>query len=119
MPRRRLLASLAGVAAFVALGTHVAQAAAGPSFGADFAVVSACTSDGVRADLDIDATVVRSVTVRDLPAECLGNTVTVTLGHAAGGVSVTERVTGTSTRLALGSPLPVRDVTSIALLLTD
>jgi|tagenome__1003787_1003787.scaffolds.fasta_scaffold20823627_2 hypothetical protein len=118
MTQRRLLASLAAVAAFGALGV-VGQAAGGGSFAADFGVVEPCTDAGVRADLEVDASVVRAVTVGDLPAQCLGQDLDVTLGGSTYDVTVSGPVTGTSTRLVLASPVAAHDVQTIAVLLTS
>jgi hypothetical protein len=118
MTQRRLLAGLAAVAAFAGVG-GVAHAAGGGSLAADFSVVSPCTDAGVRADLEVDGTEVRAVTVGNLPADCLGQDLDVTLGRPTDDVTVAGPVTGTSTRLVLARPVAVQDVRSIAVLLTD
>jgi hypothetical protein len=118
MTQRRLLASLAAVAAFAGVSV-VAQAAGGGSFGADLGLVTACTDAGVRADLEVERTVVRAVTVGNLPVDCVGQDLDVTLGRSTGDVTVAGAVTGASTRLVLARPVAAQEVRSIAVLLTD
>jgi hypothetical protein len=119
MPPRRLVATLAGLAAFAAVGTGVAHAAGGVALGADMIAATSCTDAGVRADFEIAGQSVRAVTVADLPDSCWGQTVTVTVARGTGAdVSVSAPVTGGSTRLPLAAPVDAADVTSLGVLIT-
>jgi hypothetical protein len=117
MPPRRLLATLAGLAAFAAVGTGVAHAAGGVPAGAEAIVTTACTDAGVRADFEIAGQSVSAVTVAGLPSSCLGQTVTVTVARDTGAdVTASATVGGGSTRVALAAPVNAADVTSLGVL---
>jgi hypothetical protein len=118
MPKRRLLASMAGLAAFAVLGTGVAHAAGGAALGDDGVAVTSCTDAGVRADFEVAGLTVRAVTVAGMPDACVGQTVTVTLTRDSGAdLSASAPVTGRSTRLALTAPVPAADVSSLGVLI--
>jgi hypothetical protein len=119
---RRLAASLLGAAVFVGLGAHGVHAAGGFSLdsalGADGDRTAACTEDGVRVGYRLTGTAVGAVTVEGLPEACVGQAVSVTVGRASGhGVETTGTVTGTTTVLALGTPVDATAVTYLTVVI--
>jgi hypothetical protein len=117
MSHRRTAAAACGLLAFVLVG-GVAHASGAAVLGAAATVVTPCTDAGVHADIDLDGMMVRSVTVSGLPAACLGQSVSVTLGQSAGpAVEASGRVTGSVVSLEVARGLDARDVSELAVAL--
>ncbi len=117
MSPRRTAAAVCGLVAFVLVG-GVAHASGGAGVGAAAAAVTPCTVAGVRAELDLDGLLVRSVTVRDLPAQCRGGSLRLTLGRSAGpDVGVSGPVTGPTLVLDVGRRVDARSVNEVAVAL--
>lgn len=117
MSHRRTAAAACGLVAFVLVG-GVAHASGGAVLGAATTVVTPCVEAGIQADVDLDGMMVRSVTVSGLPAACLGESVSVTLGQTGGpDVEASGRVTGSTVSLDVARRLDARDVSELAVVL--
>jgi hypothetical protein len=121
MPRGKVFVALAALVASAAVSAAASQLGGlgVSSLGADAAPVTSCTGTGVRTAFVIDGPMVTGIEVHDLPAECTGKTVQVSVSASIGpgGESTGVAAVGTTT-LALGTSVPASALASIAVVVS-
>lgn len=121
MPLRKVVVALAALVASAAVSAAASQLGGlgSTSLGADATSVTSCTDAGVRTAFVIDGPMVTGVEVHDLPAECTGKTVQVSVSTAIGpGGESSGAVAGATTTLAFGTSVPASAVESIAVVVS-
>ena len=121
MPPRSTVALLAAVAVAAAVGASASSLGglSSRSLGADASVVGSCSNTGISSHFVLTASNVTAIALDGFPANCVGQTVYVTVASTAGAeAQASAALSGSTAVLSLPHPVAVSAVTSLSLVVS-